>query len=343
MTQTSDQSAPTTTPAPPQNPVLAPAKVEEYNRTHLDFHRPIPRPPVEGAVIDFHNHLLKAAHAPIWFETGSHYGFDKYVTMTQLEEAQLLHRDYPDRVHFIAVPKWGALDMDDWMRRIEGFYELGSRMIKFHMAPGTMVMRNYRLDSPQLAPILQFARDRKMIIMTHMGDPETWYQGKYADTAKFGTRNEHYKMWESVIAEYPYSWVGAHMGGNPEDLARLQYLLDTYPRLSLDCSATRWMQRTISDQRDAAREFFIRNQDRLIFGSDQVSGDDRGFDFLASRWWVHRKLWETAYIGPSPIIDPDLDNEHQPTLRGLALPSEVLQKIYRDNAVKLLKQVDIAL
>jgi predicted TIM-barrel fold metal-dependent hydrolase len=303
----------------------------------------MPRPNVRGVVIDFHNHLLKAAHAKVWFETAGHFGIDRFVTMSPLEEAQILHREYPGRIHFIAVPKWGPVDIDDWLRRLEAFYEIGSRILKFHMAPGTMHMRQYRLDSPQLAPIIQFARDRKMIIMTHVGDPESWYHGKYADTAKFGTREDHYKMWENVLSQYPHPWVGAHLGGNPEDLGRLQYLLDTYPNLSLDCSATRWMQREISVRRDAAREFFIRNQDRILFGSDQVSTDDRGFDFLASRWWVHRKLWETNYVGPSPILDPDFDADHQPTLRGLALATECLQKLYHDNAVRLLAGVGIHL
>jgi hypothetical protein len=81
-------------------------------------------------------------------------------------------------------------------------------------------------------------------------------------------------------------------------------LLDRYPNLSLDNSATRWQAREISARRDAAREFVIRNADRIIFGSDQVSGDDRGFDFLASRFWVHRKLWETAYSGPVADLRP---------------------------------------
>ena len=57
------------------------------------------------------------------------------------------------------------------------------------------------------------------------------------------------------------------------------------------------------------REFVIRNQNRLLWGSDQVSGDGRGWDFLASRWWCHRKLWETAYDATSPIFDPDLPED----------------------------------
>ena len=101
------------------------------------------------------------------------------------------------------------------------------------------------------------------------------------------------------------------------------------------------MVREISARRDAARDFFIRNQDRLIFGSDQVSGDDRGFDFLASRFWCHRKLWETAYVGPSPIFDPDLPRDQQPVLRGLALPDVVLQKIYHDNPTRFMRGIGV--
>jgi predicted TIM-barrel fold metal-dependent hydrolase len=335
-------------PSPPAKPqpvssVLAPAVLDEYNRTGLDFRKPMPRPKVRGTVIDFHNHLLARRHAADWFETAAHYGIDAFVTMTPLEEAVTLARDYPGRLHFIAVPKWADLDVDDWLRRLESFYNLGSRLLKFHMAPGTMHARQYRLDAPVLRPLLDFARDRGMIVMTHVGDPDTWYTGRYSDPAKFGTRDDHYKMWENVLSEYPHPWVGAHMGGNPEDLDRLQDLLDRFPKLYLDSSATRWMQREISDRRDAAREFVIRNQDRILFGSDQVSGDDRHFDFLASRWWVHRKLWETAYTGPSPIVDPDLDKDHQPVLRGLALPDETLQKLYHDNATQLLASVGVTL
>ena len=173
-----------------------------------------------------------------------------------------------------------------------------------------------------------------------VGDPDTWYHGKYADASKYGTRDEHYATWENVMREYPdVPWVGAHLGGNPEDLGRLQGLLDRHDNLMLDCSATRWMVREVSARRDAAREFFVRNQDRIIFGSDQVSGNDRGFDFLASRFWAHRKLWETAHIGPTPIHDPDVPDDQQPTLRGLALPDEVLQKLYHDNAARFLTRL----
>ena len=298
-------------------------------------------------MIDFHCHFLAARHASAWFEAADHYGIDCFMTMSPLEEALSLVRDWPGRVQFIAVPNFPGTPpdfIDDYRRRVEGFYNIGSRIVKFHASPGTIAMRGMKLDSPKYKPLFEDVVGRGMAIMTHIGDPDTWYNGKYAaDVNKFGTRKEHYEMWESVMSQYPQvPWIGAHMGGNPENLGRLQEMLDRYPNLSLDCSATRWMAREISAQRDAAREFFIRNQDRILFGSDQVSTDDRGFDFLASRFWVHRKLWETTYIGPNPILDPDLPVDAQPPLRGLALPDPVLQKLYHDNANRFLSRLGIA-
>jgi hypothetical protein len=332
---------------PPANPVLAPANPAEYNRIGLDYRRPMPRPKVNGIVIDSHCHLLAARHAPDWFAAADHYGIDCFVTMTPLEEAVTLQRDWGHRLHFITVPKWGDGSPDwveDWLVRLEAFYNLGSRILKFHASPGTMVMRGVRLDSPVYKPLFREIVDRRMVIMTHIGDPDTWYANKYGASAeliaKYGTREEHYRMWESLLEEYRGTpWLGAHLGGNPEDLARLQGLLDRFPDLWLDCSATRWMVREISARRDAARDFFINNRGRILFGSDQVSTDDRGFDFLASRFWAHRKLWETAYCGPTPIADPDLPPDQQPTLQGLALPDEVLQAIYHDNPVRFLANV----
>ncbi len=328
----------TITASPP-----VPEKPPEHNRVGFDFRSPMPRPKVKGAVIDWHVHIAAARHGRLWFEAADHYGIDCFCTMTPLEEAVSLHRDYPGRLHFIAIPRWGQWTegfVDEWLRRIEAFYNLGSRVVKFWFAPPAIGDRGWRIDSELFRPLLREARDRGMAIMSHVGDPEIWYRTRYADAAKYGTRDEHYRMWENVLGEYRDTpWIAAHLAGNPEDLGRLQGLFDRWPNLYMDCSATKWISRELSLRRDEAREFFIRNQDRILFGTDQVTGDQRDFDFLASRFWVHRKLWETSHVGESPILDPDLPHEMQPKLRGLALPDGCLQKIYHDNATRLLNRI----
>src|SRR5450432_4509880 len=159
----------TTATIPPQSPQLPPAgKAADYNRIGLDFTRPMPRPKVRGTVIDFHCHLLAARHAKNWFAAADHFGIDKFVSMTPLEEALVLQRNWGDRLHFIGIPKRADVSYDDWMRRIEAFYNIGSRIIKFHMAPGTMAMRKYSLDMPEIRRIIDEAVARKMIIMSHV-------------------------------------------------------------------------------------------------------------------------------------------------------------------------------
>jgi hypothetical protein len=327
------------------------AKPPEHNRTGVNYRALMPRPPIRGRFIDGHLHLLARRHADVWMRCADHFGIDHFVSQTPLEEAIVLQRTWGHRVTFVAVPNWWKLHepgaLEDWLRRLEAFDNLGARMAKVHLAPGTMKRTGLRFDHPTVKRVLREIRDRGMIIMTHVGDPQLWYDGKYkSDDPHFlGSRRVQYDLWEAALEEFRGTpWLGAHLGGWPENLPYMQTLLDRFPDLYLDLSATRWMMRELSRQRDAAREFVIRNADRIIWGSDQVSGDNRDWDFLASRWWCHRKLFETAINEETPIVDPDLSADNQPGLAGFALPAPVLQKIYRDTCLKFLRQrgVEIA-
>ena len=139
------------------------------------------------------------------------------------------------RLHFIAVPHWGPSNVpadwfDDYRMRLESFHNLGSRMVKFHAAPGTMSMRGKRLDDPAFRPLFREAIARGMAIMTHVGDPQTWYDAKYNDPAKyFGTRDDHYRMWESLLEEYRGVRGSARTWVATRRPAPLQDLLDRFP------------------------------------------------------------------------------------------------------------------
>ncbi|HQY87994.1 MAG TPA: amidohydrolase family protein [Tepidisphaeraceae bacterium] len=325
-----------------------PAKLPEYNQTFVNFRQPWPRAPVNGTVIDGHVHLLGSRHAESWFEAADHFGIDNFVSQTPLEEVLTLSRRWGHRLQFVAVPNWMKLGepnrIDDWMRRLDAFANIGSKIAKAHLAPGTIKRTKLTIDGEEMSKIFRAMRDRGMIIMTHVGDPQLWYDGKYKDDAEYGTRADHYRLWSQRLEEHRgWPWLAAHLGGWPEGLNDMQGMLDRFPDLILDLSATKWIVRELSVQRDQAREFIMRNQDRLIWGSDQVSTDNRDFDFYASRWWCHRKLFETAWRGPSPILDPDATSERPSKIDGLALPTTVLQKLYHDNVQRLFSRVGVKL
>lgn len=333
-------------------PKLQPPDRDEYNRLGLDYRHRFPAPPVQGPVIDCHTHLTAARHAKGWFEAADHYGIDHTISMTPLEEAlAILRGPFASRVTFIATPLWqpGAYDHDAFWRRVQGYHNLGSRIVKFHLAPQTMPRTGLGLviGTPEYERTRRHvhrAAECGMIVMTHVGDPQHWYDShaRYGGDAEFfGTREQHYDGWRRLLEETRgHPWWGAHLGGNPENLERLSMLLSDFPDLTLDLSATKWMVREVSRQREAARQFVLGWQDRLMWGSDQVSYDGRDFDFLASRWWAHRNLWESDYDAESPIADPDVTGG-PPLLRGLGLQPAVLQKLYRDNVLRLLGRVGV--
>ena len=133
--------------------------------------------------------------------------------MAPLEGAVSLARNSPGRLHFIAVPAWQDTSLDDWRRRIDAFYNLGSRIIRFHMAPSSMGLRKIRLDSPSW-PHLRHGRSRHDH-HAHVSDPDTWYARESSDAADWHPP-DHYKMWEDVMSEYPdHPWLAAHMRQMP--------------------------------------------------------------------------------------------------------------------------------
>jgi hypothetical protein len=199
--------------------------------------------------------------------------------------------------------------------------------------------------------------------MFHVADPDTWFATQYADQNRYGTKRQHHELFEVVLEKFPVTTIGAHMAGSPENLSYLSTLLNRYPHLYLDISATKWMVRELSKHpRQELSEFFLQWRERILFGSDivtqdahltastmksgkelQASSAEGAYDLYASRYWALRTLLETNYDGPSPIVDPDLSMsapaqygiDATPILRGAALPVEVLEWIYFKNAARL--------
>jgi len=179
------------------------------------------------------------------------------------------------------------------------------------------------------------------VFMVHVADPDVWFHTVYADAAKFGTKPEQYTGLERMLAMFPdVTWIGAHMGGDSEHPDHLQALLEKYPNLVFDTSATKWQVREVSLRRDAIRALICRYPERFLFGTDLVTRHHLPAEHYVSRYWSQRTLWESAWEGPSPIADPDYSpvqgEPALPMLRGVNLTQEVLEKVYYQNAVQLL-------
>jgi hypothetical protein len=326
--------------------------------------------PAPCPITDIHLHINGPRAARVYEEVSRLFGIERVLSQTRKTDAAAVREVMGGRVSFVAVPNWGDPDKsrafrDGFLEAIAEWHGLGARVVKLWAAPrlyeivGGDPSDIVPLDSPWRVRHAELAQSLGMMFMTHVGDPDTWFRTRYADAGKYRRKREHYLGLERMLDRFPAPWIGAHMGGYPEDLDFLDGLLERHPNLHLDTSATKWVVRELSRHpRERVREFFRRWDGRLLFGSDIVSLEDHlqprtaptaatpmsdlaaspeeAFDLYASRYLALRTMFETEYDGPSPIADPDLmmvEPERYtalsaPRLRGLALDRGLLENLY---------------
>jgi hypothetical protein len=334
-------------------------------------------PSLPWPITDAHIHLRGRNAVTIFRDVADCYGIGHVLSMTPWNQVEDVQAIMGDRVQFIAVPDWQSDDPktshgSGFDERIRQFAAQGSPLAKFWTSPRA---RQYacEMGDPQLfdlnGPVrrrqIELAASLGMGIMTHIGDPDTWFQTTYADAAVFGTKASQYEPLEEMLDAVAVPWLAAHMGGWPEDLDFLDGLLARHDNLFLDTSATKWMIRELS-RHDTPRlaAFLTRWQGRICFGSDIVTQDDHllpsndegmaakasspeeAFDLYASRYWALRTLWERTWHGDSPIADPDLhmvdpsvDPMASPPLKGHGFDQTLLQPLYVDAVANLLDQL----
>lgn len=367
-------------PADQMNPVPGSCPANTSNRHGFDYREAAKQlGPPPCPIIDIHTHLSGERASLLYEETADLFGIQEVWTMTQLENAPAVQAVLGDRVRFTAVPNWRDPDPEaahgaDFLERIERFHdELGSRMLKLFAAPRLRDVELeighpglFQLDSPVRRKNVELAERLGMMVMTHIADPDTWFEAKYNDPERYGTKRDQYKPLERMLEAYDVQWIAAHMGGSPEDLPFLDELLERHDNLHLDTSACKWMVRTLGSQTTHdTQAFFTKWRGRIFFGSDiltmdehleestegneygkKASGAEQAFDLYASRYWSLRSMLERTGTFESPIVDPDLhmvDPERHtpndaPVVTCHNLERDVLTSLYRDGATAFMNR-----
>ena len=161
----------------------------------------------------------------------------------------------------------------------------------------------------------------------------------FAEPVEFW-RQQH--AWENVLKKHPgLVIVNAHvlwLCYSDEQLDYLRYMLKSYPNLHVDLATTAVFLHAVG--RDNLRDFMIEHSDRILFGTD-----------VGSKWFVpelDNRLPNPAEKVPQyqryfDLLESDkelpsgIKDEHK--MRGLALPLEVLEKIYFRNAMRIYPHV----
>lgn len=265
-----------------------------------------------------------------------------------VESAQQLA---PGRFFFFASPDYAGIDSPDYGRRAAARFEedfrLGARGLKVWKDLGLTLRdgqgRRIRVDDPRFDPLWEACARLKAPVFIHTADPRQFWEPVDRFNERWlelmevpGRRRDPQRdpPWEQLIEEqhnlfrrHPRTvFVNAHLGWLGGDLARLGKLLDECPNVYTEIGA---VLAELGRQPRFARAWFLRYQDRVVFGKDSWNPVE---------YHTYFRVLETA-------------DEYFPYYRrrhafwamyGLDLPDEVLKKLYYRNALRLIPGLDAA-
>jgi predicted TIM-barrel fold metal-dependent hydrolase len=209
------------------------------------------------------------------------------------------------------------------------------------------------LDAPAYEGLWATLEELEIPVLSHVAQPEAFWdpvrvpdwasrsmEGGYLDDS-FPSKETLYTEMDRVLDQHPsLRLVLAHFYFLSADLERAGRFLEAHPSVRFDLTPGLEMLNNLSSNRDEAREFFMTYQDRLIYGTDITSadlalGDEEGLKTSLAKAWVVRAFLENegSFLPPEEIgfwLYPRTDR-----FRGLALPHDVLSKIYRTNFERL--------
>jgi len=257
---------------------------------------------------------------------------------------------YADRFIIFTNIDFSKIDEPDFVAaetaKLERAVAMGVKGIKVWKDLGMMVRDKsgqlVAIDDPRLDEIWKKIGALKIPVLMHSADPVAFWQpvdrfneryeeltiggawlNSYAGSA-YPSRETLLAQRESLLKNHPETiFIGAHMGELGNNLRVLGELFDRYPNFYVDISAR---VNELGRQPYTARDFFIKHQDRLLFGIDLYPETEI--------YQAHYRFLETR--------DEYFDYPHHNfkfgrwKIYGMGLPDSVLEKVYYKNAVKLL-------
>jgi len=306
-------------------------------------------------VIDYHNHLDSMQPADV-LKIMDQCGVEHVVNITMqvgqnaLDIMDRFHNYAPDRFSSIGWMDWNGVERDDFVQvtldRLRTMIDHGACGIKFWKDLG-LTLRDadgslLHIDDERFSPIFEACGELGLPVMFHTSDPSAFFDPIDASNERYEELAAHpdwgfhnlpvtkrglLEQRNRVIARHATTtFVGAHCAESSEDLAYLAQQLDALPNLQIDISA-----RTpeLGRQPYSARAFFLKYADRIIFGTDLLPDVDM--------YRLYYRFLETAdeyFEYPSHA-----SRQGRWNIYGVFLPDDVLLKIYRENALRLLPRL----
>ncbi|WP_149244393.1 amidohydrolase family protein [Dyadobacter sp. 32] len=306
-------------------------------------------------IIDLHSHEYPETTSEIdeWVKRMDRLGVDKTVLLTGRTGAKFdsvfqVYSKYKDRFILFCGFDYTGYDKPGFgpaaVKELERCFNVGAKGAgelgdkgwgEIYSLP--VEARGMHIDDPRMKPLLEKCEELDIPISIHVADP-IWMYAKM-DSTNDGLMNafkwrldnrpgivDHsgmMKILTNAVAAHPgVTFIACHLANCSYDLDQLGAMFDQYPNLYADNAAQ--YAETSAIPRTAAR-FYEKYADRLLYGTDM--GTTEGMYLTTFR------ILETE---DEHFYDREISGYHW-AMHGFALNDKVLDKIYRRNAMKILK------
>jgi uncharacterized protein len=306
-------------------------------------------------IIDVHTHNYAVNDEEIkgWLKAMDACGIEKSIVLTEasgpgFDSIYSLYSKYGNRFDVWCGFDYTGYDKPGFgpaaVKELERCFKAGAKGVGEEGDKGLGMFFNpvkawgMHFDDPRMKPLFEKCAQLGMPISIHVADPIWMYEKM--DSTNDGLMNA--QTWridmtkpgiigfdalvqtlENVIKNNPKTiFIACHFANLNHDLGKLGAMFDKYPNFYADISA-RYAESAPIPR--AMKEFFNKYQDKLLYGTDMTFDNS-----------MYRTTFRILESNDEHFYETDLFGYHWP-LYGFGLSKEVLKKLYRENAHKILK------
>ena len=269
---------------------------------------------------------------------------------------------YPGRFYSLTEPIYERFLEPNYPRiqaeAIESAHRAGSKGLKILKTLGLYLRENItsgklvKIDDPRFDPMWDTCGQLNMPVAIHISDPVAFFTPTDRFNERYEELNNHpdwsfydhdfpsnaelLEARNRMIARHPRTqFIVLHVGNFAENLDNVSENLDRFPNMAVDIAARIG---ELGRQPRRSRKFFDRYQDRILFGTDATPhGDEFPQQVFNDKLYeIYYRFLETEdeYFDYAPAKVPP---QGRWQIYGIGLPPSILEKVYNQNAARLLR------
>lgn len=287
-------------------------------------------------------------------------GAPGYPTIPQQQQYTLAHlKNFKNDFAYTTTFDINGFEDSNWQAKtlayLKASFDSGAIGVKIWKNIGmeykTKAGKFVMADDPRLDTIFDFIEKSNKTLVGHLGEPKNCWLPLDKMTVKndreYFKNHPQYHMF--LHPEFPsyddqinardhllekhsnLRFDGAHLGSLEWDVDELAKRLDKFPQMAVDMAAriSHLEYQALKDNKKV-RDFFIKYQDRLLYATDMEI--DENMDTTVAKKEAH-DVWTNNwkfFTSDELMSAPELTEK----FKGLHLPKDVIDKIYRKNAQK---------